>query len=279
MSLFTTSTGVAGILPDDYAALIVQPVIDRAVATNTSTTIRTESTTTHVPTLTDDVSAAWVAEGEEITPDDPTFTETAVTPSKVAALSIISREMAQDSSPASSEIVGASMVRDIARQVDAAFFGALAAPAPSGLDALAGISTVNAGTSWADLDPFAEAQSLAEAEYAMITGFVANPADVLALMTLKSATGSNAALLQPDPTAPATRQINGVPLYTSPAVTAGEVWAVPEERALAIVRDDVRLEVSNDAYFSSDRVGVRATMRVGFAFPHPASIVKISITA
>ena len=34
----------------------------------------------------------------------------------------------------------------------------------------------------------------------------------------------------------------------------------------------MRLAVDESAYFSSDSVGVRATMRVGFAFPHEAAI-------
>ncbi len=49
------------------------------------------------------------------------------------------------------------------------------------------------------------------------------------------------------------------------------MWGIPADRVMVVMRDDVRLEVSRDAYFSSDRVAVKATMRVGFAFPHPAA--------
>jgi hypothetical protein len=41
-----------------------------------------------------------VAEGAEITPSDPKLPELTVTPAKVAGLTIISRELADDSSPA-----------------------------------------------------------------------------------------------------------------------------------------------------------------------------------
>ena len=71
----------------------------------------------------------------------------------------------------------------------------------------------------------------------------------------------------------------GVSLRVSPAVAAGTVSGIPAERVVDVLRDDVRLESSSDAYFSTDRVGVKATMRVGFAFPHPAAVVKISLTA
>lgn len=48
---------------------------------------------------------------------------------------------------------------------------------------------------------------------------------------------------------------------------------------MVVLRDDVRVERSTDAYFSSDRVAVKATMRVGFAFSHPAAVDKVSLTA
>jgi hypothetical protein len=42
------------------------------------------------------------------------------------------------------------------------------------------------------------------------------------------------------------------------------------------MRQLTSLVVDNGAYFSSDRVGIRCTMRVGFAWPHQAAVVKIS---
>lgn len=70
--------------------------------------------------------------------------------------------------------------------------------------------------------------------------------------------------------------IGGVPLYVSPAVTTGVVWGIPKDRVVVALRDDTRLEVDRSVFFTSDRVAVKATMRVGFAFPHPAAVIKIS---
>jgi hypothetical protein len=47
---------------------------------------------------------------------------------------------------------------------------------------------------------------------------------------------------------------------------------------MVVMRDDVRLEVSRDAYFSSDRGG-EGDDAVGFAFPHAAAVVKVALTA
>lgn len=279
MATSTSTTGIGGILPEQYGPIIVQPVQQMSVAMQVATVIATSRHTMSLPVVTEDPSAAWVTEGSEITPDDPVFAEITVTPSKVAGLTIITRELADDSSPAALGLVGDGLARSIADQVDKAFFGDLSEPAPSGLESLSDVTPVDAGEAWTDLDPFTEAIAKAEGKGTAITSFVAHPDDALALGTLKEATSSNRPLLTPDPTTPTRRVIQGVPLLTSPHVTAGTVWALPKERVIVVRRQDVSLETSTDAYFSSDRVAIRAVMRVGFAFPHEAAIVRIQLTA
>ncbi len=83
-------------------------------------------------------------------------------------------------------------------------------------------------------------------------------------------------LLGPDPARPGATTVLGVPLLVSPYVTDGDVWAIPQAFAFTTMRTDTRLTISEDAYFSSDRVGVKATtMRLAFGFPHPQAIVRI----
>jgi hypothetical protein len=67
---------------------------------------------------------------------DADLDEVIVTPSKVAGLTVISRELAEDTTPEAAEVVGDGLARDIARRIDQAFFGNLAAPAPPGLGSL-----------------------------------------------------------------------------------------------------------------------------------------------
>jgi hypothetical protein len=45
-----------------------------------------------------------------------------------------------------------------------------------------------------------------------------------------------------------------------------------------VVRQDAQVESDRSVFFTSDRVAVRATLRVGFGFPSPAAIVKIATT-
>ncbi|MDZ7883610.1 MAG: phage major capsid protein [Mycobacterium sp.] len=276
MTLLTsTSGGTHGLLPDEIGALIVQPVRDKSVALRIASVVTTISHEYRVPIVEGDAGAAWVAEAGEIAASDAAFDELVVRPQKVAGLSIISRELAEDSAPSAQQLVGEGLAQSIATKVDAAFFGNITENGPSGLLSVTGVQTVDTGGAIANTDPFAEALSLAETVGAAVTSFVANPATVLQLSKVKKQTGSNEPLLGYDASQPTQRQVLGVPLIPSPAVAVGDVWAVPQLKVLVVLRDDVRLEVDRSRYFESDRIGIKATMRVGVAFPHAAAIVRM----
>jgi len=276
MPTYTTSTGAAGLLPSGYGALVVQPALDASVFAQVATTVTTSSTAYRIPLVTADPTAAWVAEGAEITPSDPTLQELTVTPPKVAGLTIISRELADDSSPAAAQVVGDGLARDIARRIDQAGFAGLASPAPAGLSTLSGIQTYVNGTAFGNLDWAAQAISKAETVGATVTAFVTSPATALALATIKQGTGSNQPVLGMDATAATSRSVLGVPLYVSQYVAANTLWAIDFSRVWLVVRDDATVEADRSVFFTSDRVAVKATMRAGFGFVHPQSVVKVT---
>ena len=106
------------------------------------------------PVVLTDPAAGWVPEGGEIPATDGTLTEIVATPKKLAALSVISSELAQDSSPAALQVVGDGMVRDVKRQLDASFFKAapgLTTDGPNGFGSLTTPPQPMAGT-FANLD-------------------------------------------------------------------------------------------------------------------------------
>lgn len=276
MALYTTDAGP--ITPEQIGALVVQPVMNSSVAARIGTVVNISSTTYRVPLVTADPSAAWVAEGSEITPSDATLDELEVTPSKLAGLSIISRELAEDSSPSAQQVVGDGLARDVARKLDAAFFDAdgSVTNGPSGIESIAANmkTATYAADGPADLDWAAEAISLSEQNGGSLTSFVTDPATALTLSQVKEGTGSNKTLL-PD----RSRNVLGVPLVVSADVTAGTIYGVDSRFVQIVVRDNTRLEVDRSAYFSSDRVGVKATMRIGFAFTNPSTLVKVTESA
>lgn len=265
--------------PEQVAELLVTPTLGESIAAQVANVVMTDATASsfRIPSVQSDPSASWVLEGEEIPISEAAFGETIATFSKLAGVTIITNELAEDSSPEASAAIGAGLARDMARKLDAAWFGKLAAPAPAGLGSLKNVSTVAAGPAITNTDPFVEAIAAADVVGAQLTSFVANPADALALAKVKKADGSNEPLMQNDPTAPTQRLVSGLPLFTSPFVATGTIWGIPQSRAYLVIREDAQVEADPSPFFTSDRTAVRGKMRVGFAFPHEIAVVKITI--
>lgn len=273
----TTTTAAAILTPEQVSELIVRPYTAASVATRVGTVVPIDSGALRVPVVTADPSAAWTAEGGEIAVSDPTLTEVDIVPRKLAGLTVISSELASDSSPAALQVVGDGLVRDLARKTDQAFFGNTTTNGPAGLLSIAAIA-VDAGDAWANLDAFEEAKTNAEQHNTVVDSFVASPTTALKLARIKEQTGSNKALLGADPTAPTNRVIAGVPLLTSPSIADDIVWAIPRNRVLVALRSGTQVVTDTSAYFTSDRVGVRAILRIGWGFTDPAAVSKIALT-
>lgn len=271
----TTSGGASILTPEEVGALVIRPLIEQSVAAQVSTVVTTSSHDFRVPIVSADPAAAWTAEGAEITASDPTISEVAVTPKKLAGLTVITNELAADSSPAALQVVGDGLVRDLKRKLDAAFFGNTVTNGPNGLLSLT-TATVDAGDTWANLDWAEAAKSEAEEVHSTITAFVANPATALKLGQLKEATGSNKHLLGADPTAATSRVIGGIPLYISPSIADDIVWGIPQAHSILVMRNDASVVTDTSVYFTSDRVAVRATLRASFGFTYPGAVVKIT---
>ena len=273
MTMLTSAQSNSGILPDEYGALITEPVAEAALAFQPSIAQRvtTSGKTFRVPVLVEDAAAAWTAEGEEIAPTDPVLDEIEVTPTKVAGLTLISRELAEDSSPSAAEMVGASLARALTLQVDKGFMGNLKATNPAAAAGLGSITPTVVSGALDSLDSIHEAKAAAAAEGGAPSVLLVNPADLLALATLKDQADSNRALLAD------TSVVAGLPVVSSRHVAAGSLWMLDATQIVTVLREDVTLAVSHDSHFTSDRVALRATLRVGFAFPKPAALVRIDL--
>ena len=276
-----TSTGAGLLVPESVGQLIIEPLKDASTALAVSTNVTTGSNSFRIPVVVADPAGGWYPEGGDISLTDAEISEINVVPTKLAVLSKISNELANDSSPAAATIIGQGMARDIARKIDAAFFASTTQYGPSGLLSLTDHQTVDGG-SLTDLDPFAEAISKAEGVGSTVTAFVASATDALHLSQLKAfdgATQSNQPLLSSgDATSTTKRQILGVPLHVVPdgVVADGVIWALDQAKTYVVMRQDVQLEVDRSVYFASDSLGIRAVVRVGFGFPHQEAVVKIS---
>jgi HK97 family phage major capsid protein len=277
----STSNSHGIIVPETLGELILAAAARGSIAMRASTVVTTPSRDYRVPVVAGLPTSAFVLEGAELALGDVDIEELTITPAKVGHVAPLSRELVRDSFRENApEIVANAQGFDIAKRVDLGFFNGNNPVANDGLQVLAGVQEVDAGELF-NLDPFAEAQSLSENVGGTVTSFVASPTNALILTQLKRATGSNEPLLQSgisDPTAPVARQILGSQLLVSPAVDDDVIWAIPQTSSLVVVREDVDTEVSTDVFFTSDRVAVKTTMRVGWAWPHPAAVVKINVS-
>ncbi|GAB3314377.1 hypothetical protein GCM10027451_29260 [Geodermatophilus aquaeductus] len=108
----TLTTGTAGALltPEQVESLLIPPVLAASVALNPlcSGVLRPTAPSVRLPAVTADPTAAWVAEGAEIPISDLITGEVDVVTRKVAGLSVVTSELAEDSSPeATAEVGGA----------------------------------------------------------------------------------------------------------------------------------------------------------------------------
>lgn len=276
--MLNTNNAGAILTPAQVEDLLVKPVLTESVATQVARVVRTGASSIRLPVVNADPSAAWTAEGAEIAISDPMIAEIDIRFAKLAGLTVVSNELVADSSPEASQLVGEALARDIARKLDASFFGTTVAHGPDGIGSLSGVQTVDAGSEWSNLDAFHEALSRVETVGASVGAFVTTPGVALELAKIKTGSGSNSHLLGQDPTSPTKRAIAGVPLFVTPAVEDGLVWAVPLARTVIGLRQDVSVETDRSAFFSSDRTAVRGILRAGFGFPHPEAVVKIETT-
>lgn len=276
----TTSSASAILSPEQVGGLIVLPLGTESVAGRVGTYVPTSQSVYRLPVVTADPSASWVAEGEEIPVSDGDLDELATDFKKLAGLSVVSNELVADSSPEADDVIGKGLVRDLSVKLYAAFFGSFGGNIrrPKGLGDLT-VSEVAAGTDWVNTDPFNAAIFGAAGFGRAVTSFVANPTDALILSNIKEGTGSNKNLLQPDPTRPGRSVIAGVPLETSPDVTVGSVWAIPQAVAYVVVREDAEVSSDGSVFYTSDRTAIRAKLRADFLFPQPLAIQRISLSA
>ncbi|SDE45609.1 phage major capsid protein [Auraticoccus monumenti] len=272
-----TETGSALLRPEQVHDLIIKPLQQESAALQTATVVVTDSKDIRIPIWNADPSAAWVQEGQQIPMSDADVDELVVIPSKLAGLSKISREVAEDSSPEASEQVGLGLRGDLQVKLDAAYFGNLAAPASEGLGSLTDEVTTVTGA-FTNLDMFAEAAAGVEALGTTVDTWVARPTPPWPSVGSRRPTDPTSRCSPSTPPSPAqpSRIIEGRPLRVTAAVAPGLVWAILRARVHVVTRRDAEVTVDRSWFFTSDSVAVRATMRVGFGFAHPEAVALVT---
>lgn len=275
MATKTTPTSPKAWAPD-VTAFVPGDVIPDALILQTATVvgqIEGDEPAIRVPFVADDGVVGFVAEGAEIPDADQEFDEVVVLTGKVAALGKYSFEtLAQ---PEAARMVVESLSRSVVTKANQAYLGnADAAPGPTGLLNTPGI--VDFETPIADdLDLLVDAVSFIELDGGTATHIVASPTAWATLSKLKRGADSNESLVGAG-TVAAERALLGLPVLVTPAMPAGSLLVV-DQSAVIGAQSPVRVARSDDAYFSSDSIGVRVTWRLGWKVMYGSRVAKLTI--
>lgn len=263
----------------DIQAFTPEDVVPDALILKASTVV-TQSLEGDAPVAripwVDDDEADFVAEGAEIDEAEPTLAEVTVPTAKVSQLIRISRE--QWAQTGAAGLLSTSAQRAIVKRGNEAFIAQAAptAPAytpPEGIITQAGIEVEDPIS--ADLDPLALAVALIENNGGNPNVIAINPLAWGDLRTLKTATGSNSALLGAG-TDDQDKRLLGVPVVTTPAVPAGKLLVI-DRGAIASAVGPVRVARSEHIYFESDSIALRVTWRLGWGVQHPDRIAVVNV--
>lgn len=278
MALLTSSepSGVA-LSPEQRAELIVKPLERDSLALRSTRVLPTVRDSLQVPMLTEDVPVDFVHEGAELPQGEPVVNEATLTPKKIAAMTILSSELAEDSEPEAVNLIGQSIARSIRLKLDQAFLLAASGGLPSPGVLTSGNYT-DGGVLGDNLDGLSDAITTVEAAGGRADVIVMNPATWGRLSKLKVlATDSNQPLLGVDGGVNQAQQrtLFGVAVYVDHAVAA-DVIGVWDTSAVAVaLRRDVKVESDTSVFFSSDSVAVRATLRCDWRTLDPARVVRL----
>ncbi len=275
MAIQTTPTSPKAWAPDQ-TAFVPADVVPDALILQTATVvgaIEGDEPAIRVPFVSDDGVVGFVAEGAEIPDANQEFDEVVVLTGKVAALGKYSFEtLAQ---PEAARMVVESLSRSVVTKANAAYLGNLDAdPGPTGLLNAPGIIDFETPIG-DDLDQLVDAVSFIELDGGTATHIIANPTAWATLSKLKRATDSNESLVGAG-TVAATRALLGLPVLVTPAMPAGSLLVV-DQSAVIGAQSPVRLARSDDAYFSSDSIGVRVTWRLGWSIQHATRVAKLTV--
>lgn len=222
-----------------------------------------------VPYVKEDPTIGFVAEGAEIPLGDADLDEITIHTHKLALLSKMSREASTYTT--AEGLVSTSMARAVTTQADLYFL--TYATDPRGLISTPGL--VDAGEVTTTLDTITDAITAIEANGGTATSIIMDPRSWGYLSKLKTADTSAQPLLGSPSAAPG-RVLFGLPVHTTAQMTPGTALVVDDSNILTAT-SNLELAKSDQAYFTSDSIAYRVTMRIGWGLIRANRLAKFTI--
>lgn len=264
-----TSATYPGWNPDKVSEIDIEqamPELHLVSMTTKADEIEGDAPAVRVPFVSVDPAASVVAEGATIAPTDPTLAEVTITTEKTAVLVKVSREMISQQNARGRFLE--SVQRGVRAKSNADFMASLAT---------ASVSFVDGGALGSEnLDALADLLTDMVGNGASPSHIVMRSADWKAVSAIKTSTGSNVPLVGIGDTAgsadaPLVRRLFGVPVVVTNDLPAGDNAGTPAPNSIVVVSPpdlvsaygSLMVAASEDLYFDSDSLAIRATLRYG----------------
>jgi HK97 family phage major capsid protein len=284
---YSTTAAGGALTQEEVAGLLIEPLLAEAVVLAAGPRV---FTTSGVPLRIPKIAALeladpWRAENTLIAEADPTYSELVLLPSSLKSIKVIHRisnELARHSVADIGAVLSAALVRRVANAIDKAFLvGDGAADTVRGIANQTGVQTM-AAVGTPSVDDLHDAVGLALAANAKPSAFFMHPRDFVTLRKVKDTSG--AYIVQPDPTAPATYQLLGIPVFISTqlptnggAGTNQSSVILADTTQVAVGRDqDVAVTLLPERYADYDQVGIRVTARFDVGLLNAAGVVVLA---
>ncbi|MEU2611812.1 phage major capsid protein [Micromonospora sp. NPDC007271] len=219
-------------------------------------------------------------EGQVIADNDITFSGPILTAYGYKALTKATAEIMDDSALPLRQVIIDTLTRDIAQRIDLDYFGSattgrLAGLTATGNNTKTALAAGKKVVTWADV---ITAVSNIEGAGGRATVIFASP-DMAAALRSERENGTTGAFLAGNVTDAPTTQAQGLPLLVSANIPVRSVLVCDMSRVFVGARS-VKLNVSEQAYFAQDMIGVRLVHRIGGAVvAEPVSVQWIQAAA
>ena len=280
MATTTTTTAAKAWAPDVYSYAAGDVLKDALIlsASTISGDISGDQPALRVAYIRDAESADYVAEGDAIPDDEPTFDEVVLHTRKISRLASLSSEQFGQANAA--EAIAQSVARDLTRKADAAFLSDTApvAPATGSTGLLNRSGLVDGGEVAANLDTLIDLLADLEANLSVPSAIIVGTAAWAALRRLKvGGTSTNESLLGAG-VSDAADQLLGLPVLRSPFIDA-DAGLVVDRSVIVSAVGPVRVAMSDHALFARDGVQVRATWRIAWDLTRPERCGRFTVAA
>lgn len=227
-----------------------------------------------VPYVATDPTAGIVAEAGSMTPNEGSYSQIVINTAKIAVVTRMSSELTGQAKAA--ERIANSIRRAVIAKADDYFLNV--DTTTKGLFKITGIdSTGTLGGEDGNLMDAYDAVGAIEDDGGTATHWLINPADWAELCKIPERADSNKSLLA-DVHNAAARTLAGVPVIVHAAVTAGTAMVLDRSEVVSAY-GELELARSDEAFFTSDAVALRATWRVGWKVVRTARLRKLTVTA